>query len=223
MMPIDIKICGLRDMHNLSAALDAGADMVGFVFFPPSPRNISPAEAAPLLAAARGRAAAVALVVDADDALIDEAASAGVDMLQLHGTETPQRVRDIKARTGLPVMKAVGIAGVEDLSALTPYFGVADRILLDAKPPRDATRPGGHGRTFDWQILAKLDPGLSFMLSGGLNPANVAAAIAAVRPAGVDVSSGVERAPGLKDEALIRQFVANARKAAAAIEARVSS
>ena len=210
-------------MQNLSAAIDAVADMVGFVFFPPSPRDISPAEAAPLLKAARGRALAVALVVDADDALIDDAVAAGIDMLQLHGSETPQRVRDIKARTGLPVMKAVGIADTQDLSALDAYFGVADRILLDAKPPRDATRPGGHGRTFDWDILAKLDPGRSFMLSGGLNPSNVAAAIAAVRPAGVDVSSGVERAPGVKDEALIRQFIANARKAAASSEARVSS
>ncbi|MGE0232043.1 MAG: phosphoribosylanthranilate isomerase [Flavobacteriaceae bacterium] len=222
-MPIDIKICGLRDMHNLSVALDAGADMVGFVFFPPSPRDIAPADARPLLEAARGRAVCVALVVDAGDALIDEAVAAGIGMLQLHGNETPARVREIRTRTGLPVMKAVGVAAADDLAALEAYIGVADRILLDAKPPKDATRPGGHGRAFDWRILAKLDPALSFMLSGGLNPANVGAAIAAVRPAGIDVSSGVERAPGIKDEALIRQFIANAREASAAIEAKERS
>lgn len=222
-MPIEIKICGLRDRPNVEAALDAGADMLGFVFFPPSPRHLDPAAAAPLMAAARGRALSVALVVDAADALLEAiVAAASPDMLQLHGRETPERVLEIKALTGLPAMKALGIAGPGDLRDVARYAGIADRILFDAKPPRDATRPGGHGNSFDWSILGALDPALPFMLSGGLEPGNVGAAIAAARPAGVDVSSGVERAPGIKDPALIRQFIANAR-AAAAVATKVKS
>ncbi|MGE0845443.1 MAG: phosphoribosylanthranilate isomerase [Flavobacteriaceae bacterium] len=213
-MPLEIKICGLRDEASLDAALDGGADMVGFVFFPPSPRDIAVAEAAPLIARARGRALSVALTVDPDDALLDAVVErARPGMIQLHGRETPQRVAEIRARTGLPVMKAVGIAAAEDLATIAPYRGVADRILVDAKPPKGADRPGGHGRAFDWSLLAALDASLPFMLSGGLTADNVADAVRAVRPAGVDVSSGVERAPGIKDTGLIARFIAEARAA----------
>lgn len=215
-MPFQVKICGLSMPQTLAAALDAGADMVGLVFHPKSPRFVTMAQAAELAAMARGRAAIVALLVDPDDAaLAGIVAQVKPDWLQLHGGETPARVAAIKAATALPVMKAVGVATEDDLAAIEPYRAVADLILLDARPPKDAAYPGGHGRPFDWRILADLDPALRFMLSGGLDPASVGAAIRLVKPAGVDVSSGVESAPGIKDAGKITAFVAAARIAAA--------
>ena len=211
-----VKICGLSTPRTLAAALDAGADMIGLVFHPRSPRFVALPEAAELAAMARGRAAIVALLVDPDDAAVaDLVARVRPDWLQLHGGEAPARVAAIRAATGRPVIKAVGVAAAEDLAAISPYRAVADLILLDAKPPKDAAYPGGHGRPFDWRILAGLDPALRFMLSGGLDPETVGAAIRTVRPAGVDVSSGVESAPGLKDSDKITAFVAAARAAAA--------
>ncbi len=213
-MSLLVKICGLSTPETVDAALDAGADMVGFVFFPPSPRFVAPAAAAPLAARARGRAAVTILTVDMDAAGIAEVVAAvRPDWLQLHGHEPPAEVAALKARFGLPVMKAVGIREPADLGAIAPYAGIADRILLDAKPPKGATRPGGNAVAFDWAILEGFAPGLPWMLSGGLDAGNVAEAIARTRPPGIDVSSGVESTPGVKDPALIAAFVAAAREA----------
>ncbi|MDR6872521.1 phosphoribosylanthranilate isomerase [Bosea sp. BE125] len=210
-----VKICGLSTPETLAVALDAGADMIGLNFHPKSPRFVTIEQAIALAAMARGRAEIVALIVDWDETQAMRLVEAlKPDWLQLHGRETPEQLRALKAATGLPVMKALGIAGTEDLAAVEAHRGVADRILLDAKPPKDAAYPGGHGRPFDWSLLAELDPGLRFMLSGGLDPANVAEAIRITRPAGVDVSSGVETAPGVKDAGRIRDFIAAARAGA---------
>ena len=211
-MPTEIKICGLSDEEGLDAALGAGADYVGFVFFPKSPRHVPLHRAVELAGRARGKAAIVALTVDAGDALLSEIAGAlRPDMLQLHGGETGDRVEAIRSRTGIPVMKAAGIAGSADLAEVLEIR--ADRLLLDAKPPRDAQRPGGNGVAFDWTILAGFQPRSPWFLSGGLNPANVAEAVRATGSPGVDVSSGVESSPGRKDPALIEQFVAAVRAA----------
>jgi phosphoribosylanthranilate isomerase len=212
--PFQVKICGLSTPETLLAALDAGADMIGLNFHPRSPRFVTIAQATALAAMARGRAQIVALIVDWDESQASELVEAlSPDWLQLHGRETPEQMRAIKAATGLPVMKALGIAGADDLAAIESYRD-ADRILLDAKPPKGAAYPGGHGRPFDWALLAELDPSLRFMLSGGLDPANLAEAIRITRPAGVDVSSGVETAPGVKDAGRIRDFIAAARAGA---------
>jgi phosphoribosylanthranilate isomerase len=217
--PLLIKICGLSTRESLEAALDAGADMVGFVFHPKSPRNVSLDQAAALRAHVAERARVVALVVDAADAqLAAIRAVVQPDMFQFHGRETFERIREVRAILGLPVMKAIGVASAADLAPLSGYAGVADTLLLDAKPPADAAYPGGHGKTFDWQVLCSLPPSLPFMLSGGLTPENLGAAIRTVRGmglalAGVDVSSGVESAPGVKDTAKIRAFIASAREA----------
>ncbi len=212
---IAVKICGLSTGETLEAALAAGADMVGLNFHPRSPRFVSRERALALVAQARGRTQIVALIVDwSERQAVELAQTLKPDWLQLHGRETPTEVAAIKAATGLPVMKALGIAGPDDLAAIEPYRGVADLILLDAKPPKDAAYPGGHGRPFDWSLLASLDPSFRFMLSGGLDPGNVREAIAIARPAGVDVSSGVESAPGVKDIGRIGDFIAAARKAA---------
>lgn len=219
----DIKICGLSTPETLAAALAAGADLVGFVSFPRSPRHVGLETMATLADAARGRAGIVALTVDADDAALDALVTAvRPDILQLHGHETPERCAAVRARFGVPVMKALGIGTAADVAATAAYAGAADRLLFDAKPPKDASRPGGLGATFDWSLLEDLDPALSFMLSGGLDPDNVGAAIRRVRPAGVDVSSGVETAPGVKSAALIAAFVAAARRAFAGEPAGVS-
>lgn len=211
MSPI-IKICGLRTAESLAAALDADADMVGFVFFGPSPRNISLSEAAALAPLVKGRARKVALTVDADDALIDAVARAlQPDILQLHGRETPARAAQLAARTGKKIMKAIGVSERADLAAVADYSAVCDWLLLDAKPPKDATRPGGNGEPFDWAIIDGFAPGKPWLLSGGLTPANVAEALARTGAPGVDVSSGVESAPGVKDVSAIRGFVAAAR------------
>lgn len=214
-VPFSIKICGLSTPETLEAALSAGADMIGLVFHPRSPRFVTPERAVALAEMARGKAEIVALIVDFDESRAVELARAlKPDWLQLHGGETPAQVGAIGKATGLPVMKALGVATAADLAAIAPYRPVADRILLDAKPPKDAAYPGGHGRAFDWTLLAGLDPDFRFMLSGGLDPANVYDAIAIARPAGVDVSSGVESAPGVKDIDRIAHFVRTARRAA---------
>jgi phosphoribosylanthranilate isomerase len=215
-MALLIKICGLSTPDALDTALDAGADMVGFVFFAPSPRHLALDPARALGERVRGRAQKVALTVDAaDDELAAIVAALRPDLLQLHGRETVVRVAAVKARYGLPVMKALPIERREDLAPVADYAKVADRLLFDARAPRDATRPGGLGRTFDWHLLEKLDPGLPFMLSGGLDAGNVADALTITRLPGVDVSSGVERAPGEKDPDKIRAFIRAARAAAA--------
>jgi phosphoribosylanthranilate isomerase len=214
---IEVKICGINDLAAIDAALDAGADVVGLVFFPPSPRAVTMDLAAKLAARARGRALVAALTVDADDGLLaDIVDHAKPDLLQLHGEESTARVSAIRTRFGRPVMKAVPIADAADLRFVPDYEAVADRILFDARPPKDASRPGGHGRAFDWTLLAGLARKKPMMLSGGLTPENIAEAIRVVRPDAVDVSSGVERAPGAKDAEKIRNFVKNARAAAAA-------
>jgi phosphoribosylanthranilate isomerase len=215
-MTLLVKICGLSTPETVDAALEAGADMIGLVFFPPSPRFVTPEQAAPLAARARGRAAVTVLTVDMDEAGIAAIVDAvRPDWLQLHGHESPEQVAALRRRFGLPAMKAVGIREAADLAAVAAYRGVADRILLDAKPPKGATRPGGNAIAFDWAILDGFDPGLPWMLSGGLDPGNVGEAVARTRPPGVDVSSGVETAPGLKDAGLIAAFVKAARGAAA--------
>jgi phosphoribosylanthranilate isomerase len=219
MKSLAIKICGLSTPETMHAALEAGADMVGLVFHPKSPRFVSVERAADLAAMAEERAISVALLVDADDAqvtLIRDVVRPR--MIQLHGRETPDRVREIRGMTECPVIKAVGVAEAADLAMIAPFAGVADMILLDAKPPRDAAYPGGHGRPFDWDILRALPPQQPFMLSGGLTPDNVADAVLAIRGyglalKGVDVSSGVESAPGIKDIAKIQAFIENARMA----------
>lgn len=212
-MPLLVKVCGLKTPEALDAAMDAGADFVGFVFFPPSPRNVGFDAAAALGARVRGRAKKVALTVDADDSIFERiVASLKPDMLQLHGHETPQRVTDLKTRYGLQVMKALPVETHDDLAAIGQYTA-ADWILFDARPPRDATRPGGLGKPFDWTLLRGLDAGLPFMLSGGLDASNVAEALRITRAPAVDVSSGVERAPGEKDPDKIRAFVRAARAA----------
>jgi phosphoribosylanthranilate isomerase len=211
-MFVSVKICGLKTPEALDVALEAGADMVGFVFFPPSPRHVGLAAAAELGRRVGDRARKVALIVDADDALLKSITDAlRPDLLQLHGAETPARVQAIKARFGLPVMKAIAVEARADLAAVKRYNTVADRLLFDARAPREATRPGGLGKPFDWHLLEELDLAVPYMLSGGLDPDNVAAALRITSAPGVDVSSGVERAPGEKDHDKIRAFIRAAR------------
>lgn len=206
-MALDIKICGLSTVETFDAALDNGASHVGFIFFAKSPRNVTPALAGQLRQAAKGRAMAVAVTVDADDAFLDEiVAAVAPDMLQLHGKETPARVAEVKARYGLPVMKAFSIREAGDFEAIVPYASVADRLLFDAKPPAGSELPGGNGVSFDWRLLAGLDASVDYMLSGGLNAANIGDALRLANPPGIDISSGVESAPGVKDAALIDNF-----------------
>ena len=210
--PLLIKICGLSTAETLDAALDAGADMVGFVFFSKSPRHLSFERARDLGARVRGRALKVALSVDADDATLDAiVAAAAPDLLQLHGRESAARVAELKARYGLPVIKAIHVSDRADLAAVADYETVADRLIFDARPPKGAILPGGNGAPFDWAILAHVDTRLPWMLSGGLGPDNVAEALRVTGARGLDVSSGVERAPGEKDPALIRAFIERAR------------
>ncbi|PBB81434.1 phosphoribosylanthranilate isomerase [Mesorhizobium sp. WSM3879] len=213
-MTLDIKICGLKTDAAMAAALAGGASHVGFIFFAKSPRFVHPAEAGRLRQAAIGKAKAVAVTVDADDALLDEiVARMQPDMLQLHGSETPVQVAELKTRYGLPVMKVLSVSEAADLERIKPYVGVADRLMFDAKPPKGSQLPGGNGVAFDWRILAGLDAGLDYMLSGGLNAANVGDALRLANPPGIDISSGVESAPGVKDPALIEQFFRAVRAA----------
>ncbi|MET3597547.1 phosphoribosylanthranilate isomerase [Mesorhizobium shonense] len=213
-MTLDIKICGLKTDAAMAAALAGGASHVGFIFFARSPRYIEPVDAGRLRRAAIGKAKAVAVTVDADDAFLDEiVAGMRPDMLQLHGAETSERVAELKARYGLPVMKVLSVSEAADLDRLKPYIGIADRFMFDAKPPKGSQLPGGNGVAFDWRILAGLDAGLDYMLSGGLNAANVGDALRLANPPGIDISSGVESAPGVKDPALIEQFFRAVRAA----------
>jgi phosphoribosylanthranilate isomerase len=211
-MSLIVKICGLSTRETLDVALQAGADMVGFVFFPASPRHLGLETARDLGRQAKGRAVKVALTVDADDATLANIVEAlQPDILQLHGRETVARLRDIKQTFGLQVMKAIAVETPTDLASLPGYAAVADRVLFDARAPKEATRPGGLGAVFDWHVLENLDLKLPFMVSGGLNAENVAEAVRVTRAGGVDVSSGVERAPGVKDSEMIRAFIRAAR------------
>ncbi|MDR6432769.1 phosphoribosylanthranilate isomerase [Brucella pseudogrignonensis] len=206
-MVFDIKICGLKTPEAVAAALDGGATHIGFIFFPKSPRHLNPADAGRLREAARDRAQVVAVTVDADDETLDEIVrELKPDMLQLHGHETPARVAQVKARYGLPVIKAFAIREAEDFQMIAPYQGIADRFLFDAKPPKGSDLPGGNGVSFDWALLDALDDSVDYMLSGGLNAGNIAEALHKTRAPGIDVSSGVERAPGEKDVRLINEF-----------------
>lgn len=206
-MALDIKICGLKTGEALAAAIEGGASHVGFIFFSKSPRNVTPQEAAALRGKAAGRAKAVAVTVDADDAFLDAIVEAmGPDMLQLHGSESPERVAAVRARYALPVMKAFAVQAAADLARIAPYRGIADRFLFDARPPAGSELPGGNGVRFDWTVLAGLDAGVDYMLSGGLDAANIGDALRLASPPGIDISSGVERAPGVKDAALIDAF-----------------
>ena len=215
-MPLIVKICGLSTPETLDAALDAGADMGGFVFFPPSPRHLRFDVARALGQRVRGRAQKVALTVDADPAFLQSIVEAlGPDILQLHGAESVAQITAIRRKFGLPVMKAVPIAVKEDLARIGTYATVADRLLFDARAPRAATRPGGLGNAFDWHLLKNVRSGVPFMLSGGLDATNIVDALRITRATGIDVSSGVERDPGVKDVDKIIAFVRAARRAAA--------
>jgi phosphoribosylanthranilate isomerase len=223
-MTVLVKICGLSTPEALDVALASGADLVGFVFFPPSPRHLGFGTAQALAARVRGRAQKVALSVDADDAMLEAVIEAlEPDMLQLHGKEPPARVTELKQRYGRPVMNAIAVETRADLRAVADYAKVADRLLFDARAPRAATRPGGLGKPFDWRLLTNLDPGGPFMLSGGLDADNVAEALTITGAGGVDVSSGVERAPGEKDADKIRAFIRAARNAALGLGATATS
>ncbi|TXM72587.1 phosphoribosylanthranilate isomerase [Methylobacterium sp. WL12] len=212
-MSIRVKICGLSTPETMAAALEAGADWIGLVRFPKSPRHVDLDAARTLSAQARGRAERVVLLVDPDDAALDAALEAiDPDLIQLHGAETPERVAAIRRRAGRPVMKALGVASRADLDRISA-FAAADRLLLDAKPPSGAVLPGGNGRAFDWTLLDGADLPSGWMLSGGLDPSRVAAALARTGATAVDVSSGVESAPGVKDPDRIAAFVRAARAA----------
>jgi phosphoribosylanthranilate isomerase len=207
-MSLLVKICGLSTRETLDVALAAGADMVGFVFFPPSPRHLPLETARELGKRVRGRAMKVALTVDADDVTLAEIVGAlRPDILQLHGRESVVRIAELKQKFGLEVMKALAVETAADLDGLRDYAAACDRILFDARAPTHATRPGGLGAVFDWNVLKGIDLGLPFMVSGGLHADNIAEAIRVTRAGGVDVSSGVERAPGIKDPEMIERFV----------------
>lgn len=211
-MSTQVKICGLKTEAALEAALAHGADYVGVVFFPPSPRSIDPADAKALAVKARGRAKVVALLVDPEDALIEAVVKlVEPDMLQLHGEETAERAVAIRRRWDLPVIKAIKVATAADARLALNYRAMVDYILFDARPPDDATRPGGHGTAFDWSVLGGVKEHVPYILSGGLTPDNVADAIRATRARIVDVSSGVESSPGEKDPALIQRFLQAAK------------
>jgi phosphoribosylanthranilate isomerase len=202
-----VKICGLRTPETIAAAVEAGARYVGFVFFARSPRNVTAAEVRALAADVPPGVMKVALCVNPDDALIGEIAALPIDMIQLHGSETPARLSEVKARAGLPIMKAIGVASREDLAKIDRYAEVADQLLIDAKPPAEGDLPGGNGLSFDWRLVANRHWTRPWMLAGGLTAANVGEAIALTGARQLDVSSGVESAPGIKDPAMITAFV----------------
>ena len=223
-MTTKVKICGLKTEAALEAALAGGADYVGLVFFPPSPRNVSLAAAKALADKARGRARIVALAVDPDDALIDRiAATVAPDLIQLHGDESPERVAAIRRRCGIPVMKAIRVETAQDARRALDFREVADLVLFDARAPADSTRPGGNGAPFDWRALLGVKDEVGFMLSGGLTPDHVADAIRATGAGIVDVSSGVESSPGEKDPELIRRFLRAAKGAVTSVATQRSN
>jgi phosphoribosylanthranilate isomerase len=206
-MTLDIKICGLKTEEAVDRAVDLGATHVGFIFFQKSPRHIEPADAGRLADRVRGRAKIVSVSVDADNDDLDEIIDQiRPDILQLHGRETPDRVLTVKAMTGLPVIKAFSIEAADDLRKIEAYDGIANRYLFDARPPRNSELPGGNGVSFDWSLLAALDPSVDYLLSGGLNSGNIGEALAIARPRGIDVSSGVESSPGVKDLKMMEEF-----------------
>jgi phosphoribosylanthranilate isomerase len=211
--PINIKICGIKTPALLEDVITAGADMVGFMHFTRSPRHVDLETLQELISVARGRIETCVVLVNPDNSTVMEVAALSPDWIQLHGPETPHRVAAIREEAGIAVLKAISIGSAEDVAAVAQFVDVADRLLLDAKAPKGADRSGGNGVTFDWDLLKALDPELGFMLSGGLTPDTVGDAIRQVRPMGVDVSSGVETAPGVKNAALIRSFTARARQA----------
>lgn len=211
--PAIVKICGIKTPDLLEATIAAGADMVGFMHFMRSPRHVTIEQLADLISQARGRIETCVVLVNPDNSCVAEVAAMAPDWIQLHGPETPHRVETIREEAGVQILKAIPIGSADDVANVAQYVDVADRILVDAKPPKGADRPGGHGDTFDWNLLRALDPSIPFMLSGGLTPDTVAEAIRTVRPFGVDVSSGLETAPGVKDKRLIEAFIRNARSA----------
>ncbi len=220
-MAVKVKICGVRTPAIIETAAAEGADYVGLVLFERSPRHVEVEEARVLAAIARGKIGTVAVVVDPDDALIEALAErVRPDLIQLHGNETPERVAAIKARTGLPVMKAIAVAELSDVALAEAYAGIADYVLFDAKASPDATRPGGFGESFDWALLSAAEP--PFALSGGLNPENVREAASLTGASLVDVSSGVESEAGVKDAGLVRDFIRAAKEGAATPRARAS-
>lgn len=209
---MDVKICGLSTEADIRAACEGGARYVGFVFFEKSPRSVTVEQAATLALAVPEGVCKVALVVNPDDALLDEiTGKVAIDMLQLHGAETPERVTEIKGRYGLPVMKAVGLSDEADLEKIAQYGRVADQLLIDAKPPSNSEIPGGNGLSFDWRLLQGRRWAVPWMLAGGLTPENVAEAAQLTGAKQVDVSSGVERSKGVKDPELIGRFLEGAR------------
>jgi phosphoribosylanthranilate isomerase len=206
-MTLSIKICGLKTPEAVDLAVARGATHVGFIFFAKSPRNIEPADAGALADRIRGRAKVVAVTVNADHDTLDEIVDLlRPDILQLHGQESPEDVLRIKTYYGLPVLKAFSIRDAEDLRRIEAYIGIADRFLLDAKAPAGSELPGGNGVSFDWNLLEVLDESVDYMLSGGLNKDNVGEAIAKTQCSGIDISSGVESAPGVKDLPMINEF-----------------
>ena len=210
-MSTTVKICGLTSPEGVAAAVSAGARYLGFVFFAKSPRHVTPEQAAALASEVPLGIAKVGLFVNPDDALLQTVlAQVPLDMIQLHGSESPARVTEVRALTGLPVMKAVGVAAPRDLDALWDYGLVADMLLIDAKPPKDAELPGGNGLAFDWRLLAGRQILKPWLLAGGLTPENVTQALRLTRAPGVAVSTGVESAPGVKDPDRIRDFIARA-------------
>ena len=214
-MPVDVKICGLSTEESVDAAVNAGADFVGFVFYAKSPRNVTPSRAAELANRARGRVKIVALTVDADDAALkDIGATLNPDLFQAHGAETPQRIAEISALTGKPVMKAIRVKNAADIAAASAYSDAAAFILYDAKSPETLGNalPGGNGHAFEWDLLHGTSRP-AFMLAGGLTPDNVVEAIRVTGAPMVDVSSGVESSPGVKDVTLIRKFIEAAKSA----------
>lgn len=213
----DIKICGLKTPEAVDRAADRGASHIGFIFFEKSPRNIEPDIAGVLADRVRGRVKSVAVTVDADNDDLDEIiALMRPDILQFHGHESPERLLTVKAVTGLPIMKAFSIRDADDLSRIEPYIGIADRFLFDAKPPVGSDLPGGNGVTFDWRLLRSLDDSVDYMLSGGLNKANIAEALRETGARAIDVSSGVESAPGVKDLQTMDEFFAAVAEASRA-------
>ena len=210
MSDIRVKICGLTTPEAAAHAAGAGAAYIGLVFFPPSPRAVTPAQAAEISAAVPAGVVKVALTVDPDDALLDKIAELPIDMIQLHGKEPQDRVIDIRSRLGLPVMKAIGIRTAEDLAEIDRYAPIADQLLIDTKPPKGATRPGGNAETFDWSLIAGRRWAVPWMLAGGLTQSNVGDAIRVTGANQLDLSSAVESAPGVKDPALVEAFIAAA-------------